>query len=212
MPAPPDTRIYEALVLPNEALRPGRHGDPARRTGGRRALCHGPPRLQGSGHLGRDPGRDHPAARAHLCGGGRVQGQRSDRRDRECLRGRDGGGGRSRHPAASRRRSASRQPNASPPARRDGAPPNVPAAKARCADADQYPHAGAVAHHGEGQSREVAQTGRRQGQDRRYPGGDRDRQGDDGIRVGRRRRAGQDRCAGRNRRRSRQSAHRGAGE
>ena len=79
------------------------------------------------------------------------------------------------------------------------------------AHADQHPHARAVAHHGKGQPRQVAQEGRRQGQGRRRDRRDRDRQGDDGIRSDRRRRAGQDRGAGRHAGRAGQSADRRAG-
>ena len=78
----------------------------------------------------------------------------------------------------------------------------VEAVKAVCVpvsatDAHQHPHARAVAHHGEGQPRALAQEGRRQDQVGRRHRRDRDRQGDDGIRGGRRRHSRQDRGAGR---------------
>jgi hypothetical protein len=56
-------------------------------------------------------------------------------------------------------------------------------------DAHPNPHARAVAHHGGGQARQMAGEGRRHGEVRRHPRRDRDRQGDDGIRGGRRRHA-----------------------
>ena len=68
--------------------------------------------------------------------------------------------------------------------------------KAR-AHAHQHPHARAVAHDGEGQPRQVAEEGRRQGQIRRRDRRDRDRQGHHGSRGGRRGHARQDRGAGR---------------
>ena len=56
-------------------------------------------------------------------------------------------------------------------------------------DAHANPHAGAFAHHGGGQARQMARQGRRRGQVRRHSGRNRNRQGDDGIRSGRRRQA-----------------------
>ena len=53
-------------------------------------------------------------------------------------------------------------------------------ATGRPRNAHQYPHASAVAHDGEGQSCQMAEEGRRQGQVRRCDRRDRDRQGDDG--------------------------------
>ena len=73
---PTTMRIYEALVIPNEALDKG--GIEILRAGlvddelyvtARRAF-------DDPGHLGRGAGRDHAAARPHLRGGGRVQGTR----------------------------------------------------------------------------------------------------------------------------------------
>ena len=52
-------------------------------------------------------------------------------------------------------------------------------------DAHQHPHAGAVAHHGEGQPGALAEEGGRQDQVGRRYCGNRDRQGDHGIRGGR---------------------------
>ena len=63
-------------------------------------------------------------------------------------------------------------------------------------DAHQHPHAGAVAHHGEGQPGALAEEGGRQDQVGRRHCRDRDRQGDHGIRGGRRGHARQDRGAG----------------
>ena len=79
----------------------------------------------------------------------------------------------------------------------------------RNADADRSAHAGAVADDGEGQPRQVAEEGRRQRQVGRCHRRDRDRQGDDGGRGGRRRHAGQDPGARRHRRRRGEYADRG---
>ena len=77
--------------------------------------------------------------------------------------------------------------------------------------AHQHPHARAVAHHGEGQPGALAQEGGRQDQVGRRHRRDRDRQGDHGIRGGRRGHAGQDRGAGRHAGRGGECGDRGAG-
>ncbi len=69
-------------------------------------------------------------------------------------------------------------------------------------------HARAFAHDGRGQARQMAGQGRRRREVRRHPRRDRNRQGDDGIRSGRRRPHRQDSCARRHRRREGQSADR----
>ena len=86
-----------------------------------------------------------------------------------------------------------------------------PSATGSARDAHQHPHARAVAHDGKGQPGALAQEGRRQGQVRRRHRRDRDRQGDDGIRGGRRGHARQDRGAGRHAGRRGQCRDRGAG-
>ena len=72
---------------------------------------------------------------------------------------------------------------------RAGAATNSTPTCMACTDVDRDPDARAVAHDGGGQARQVAGEGRRHGQVRRHPRRDRDRQGDDGVRGGRRRHA-----------------------
>ena len=77
--------------------------------------------------------------------------------------------------------------------------------------ADQHPDARALAHDGEGQSRQVAEEGRREGEARRRDRRDRDRQGHHGGRGGRRGHARENRGAGRHRRRAGEPVDRRAG-
>ena len=179
-------------------------------------------------HRGRSHRPAHPQAdgyRHHRCFGaedrplrdgrgglGAVRRRRRDRRPPHGARlrlSRRAGRARHRQGSADALRRQSREAGAALGRRsgRSGESRLLPVAR----NAHQHPHARAVAHHGEGQPGALAQERGRQDQVGRRHRRDRDRQGDDGIRGGGRRHAGQDRGAGRHAGRGGEFGDRGAG-